>query len=336
MSVNSQGTDDQMTKLLPILLGAFMLSQSTNTLSQTIEPIALSYGADASQVLDLYLPEETTGNSIATIILAHGGLWHSGGRAELAALCRNIVAGSKGTTACASIDYRLSQELGGECTGTGKATYLGQVSDMALAYSWLQQNARQYQIDPHRMFIGGHSAGGHLAQVLNLRWQEFAPVCDQGQPCPAPLGAIGLEGIYNIPAWDEYDRSFWEGRFECTTRKAFGAPGPSPAACLEPGTDKRCWDMGSPFWLTKNAAELDIKPVADVLLLHSPGDNWVDIAEAEKLGSEMQKTYSEIDVLVKTDGSCAKGQHNDVLSEIALAECINEFVSGRGPSGRLD
>jgi acetyl esterase/lipase len=291
--------------------------------------LGLAYGPDASQVLDLYLRKDPTKKIRSTIVLAHGGLWYSGGRDNLAALCSNIVSHSNGTFACASIDYRLSQDLGGECTGTGKATYLDQVSDMALAYGWLQQNAEDYAINPHRMFIGGHSAGGHLAQVLNLRWKEFNRACEGDQPCPAPLGAIGLEGIYNIPAWDEYDRSFWEGRFECATRKAFGAPGPSPAACLDPGTDKRCWDMGSPAWLTENAGELGIKPVADVLLVHSTGDNWVDIAEAENLGRQMQKAYSEIDVLVKTDGSCASSQHNDMLSEAALALCIIEFVSGR-------
>lgn len=317
-----------MKKLTQILLGTFMLSQSANTPAQTLEPTTLTYGPDASQVLDLYLPETSTENMLPIIILAHGGLWQSGGRDNLAALCRNIVSHSNGTIACASIDYRLSQDLGGECTGTGKATYLDQVSDMALAYSWLQQNAAHYEINMHRMFIGGHSAGGHLAQVLNLRWTEFTGACESDQTCPAPLGAIGLEGIYNIPAWDEYDRSFWEGRFECTTRKAFGAPGPSPAACLDPGTDKRCWDMGSPAWLTENAGELGIKPVADVLLVHSSGDDWVDIAEAENLGRQMHKAYSEIDVLVKTDGSCASGQHNDMLSEAALAVCIIEFVSG--------
>ena len=318
-----------MKKLTPILLGIFMLSQSANTAAQTLEPATFSYGPDASQVLDLYLPEEPTEKMLSTIVLAHGGLWHSGGRDNLTVLCRNIVSQSNGTIACASIDYRLSQDLGGECTGTGKATYLDQVADMLLAYNWLQKNAEHYQINPQRMFIGGHSAGGHLAQVLNLRWHEFARSCDGGQPCQAPLGAIGLEGIYNIPAWDEYDRSFWEGRFECTTRKAFGAPGPSPAACLDPGTDRRCWDMGSPAWLTENAGDLGIKPVADVLLVHSTGDNWVDIAEAENFGQLMQKTWSDIDVLVKTDGSCASSQHNDMLSEVALAECIIAFVSGR-------
>lgn len=318
-----------MKKLILILLGTVMLSQSAQTLAQTIEPAVLSYGPDAAQVLDLYLPKQPSDRTLATVVLAHGGLWHSGGRQELATLCRNIVSLSAGAIACASIDYRLSHDLGGECTGTGKATYLDQASDMMLAYQWLQQNAAHHAIDPQRMFIGGHSAGGHLAQLLNLRWQEFAGTCEDRRPCPAPLGAIGLEGIYNISAWNEYDRTFWEGRFECTTRKAFGAPGPSPAACLEPGTDKRCWDMGSPAWLAANADETAVKPVSDVLLVHSKGDDWVDIAEAENFGRRMQSTWSNIDVLVKTDGSCASGQHNEVLSEAGLARCIIGFVSGR-------
>ena len=77
--------------------------------------------------------------------------------------------------------------------------------------------AATYDLDPQRMHVGGHSAGGHLAQLLNLRWSAFCP------SCPPAVGAIGFEGIYDIAAWDAYDASFWGGAFTCATRKAFGA-----------------------------------------------------------------------------------------------------------------
>jgi acetyl esterase/lipase len=289
----------------------------------------LAYGPDKAQVLDLHTPTSPPTTPMATVLLAHGGLWHSGGRDALTSLCTNIVERSKNTIACASIDYRLSQDLGGSCEGTGKGTYVEQLGDMARAFALLQSEAGSYSLDPRRMHIGGHSAGAHLAQLLNLRWQEFSPSCKHPEGCPVAIGAIGFEGIYDIPAWNAYDESFWDGQFNCATRKAFGAAGDTPEACREDGSDKRCWDMGSPAYIARNAKSLGHSPVADVLLIHSPGDNWVDMAETTQYGKTLSTAFPNIEVITKTDGSCASGQHNDVLKQTELADCIINFVATR-------
>ena len=294
-----------------------------------VQVTTLSYGPDEAQVLDLYTPEVTPTDPIATVVLAHGGLWQSGERSALARLCSNIVSRSGDRIACASIDYRLSQDLGGECPDTGKNTYTDQVFDMALAYALLQSESDTFDLDPKRMHVGGHSAGAHLAHIFNLRWAEFAQPCRHSGGCPAAAGAIGLEGIYDITSWNNYDKSFWDGRFACATRKAFGAPGPSPKACIEVNSNERCWDAGSPVYLTKSAVSLGIVPAGDVLLIHSTGDDWVDIAEANNFGAVLKATFPQIDVVTRTGGNCTIGQHNDTLSETALADCIIEFVVTR-------
>lgn len=309
---------------ISLLVGAiFTLAALT---LQATQIKTLSYGPDDTHVMDLYTPDTLPGRKIPAIVLAHGGLWQSGGRASLATLCKNIVAKSGNRIACASIDYRLSQDIGGECNGTGIDTYREQVRDMVQAYSLLQENAAVHGIDPAQMFVGGHSAGGHLAQVLNLRWSEFAQKCKTPEDCPAPRGAIGLEGIYSIPAWNDYDVNFWEGRFACATRKAFGSPGPTPPASMDAGLQQRAWDAGSPTWLANHPEILAAKPAGDVLLIHSTGDDWVDSAEAGTLGDALLKSFPQIKVSVKTDGSCAVGQHNDMLEEPELADCISRFV----------
>jgi poly(3-hydroxybutyrate) depolymerase len=134
---------------------------------------------------------------------------------------------------------------------------------MASAYALLQSEAETYGLDPQRMHVGGHSAGGHLAHTFNLRWAEFAQACSHPSGCPAALGAIGFEGIYDISAWDAYDAAVWNGNYACATRKAFGAPGPSPAACIDPQLGDTCWNAGSPSFLAQNAQALGIAPVAD-------------------------------------------------------------------------
>lgn len=314
------------------LLQICCLWAASSSAAIAIQVTTFSYGQDEAQVLDLYLPDVLPDESMPTVVLAHGGLWQGGSRDLLDTLCSNIVSQSNGTVACASIDYRLSGDLGGECTGTGKDTYTEQVRDMALAYSMLQGDAESLGLDPKRMHVGGHSAGAHLAHTFNLRWAEFEQPCNRPGGCPGALSAIGLEGIYNIPAWNDYDVSRWQWRFECATRRAFGASGPSPQACVDTGLDRRCWDAGSPIYLANNAEDLGIKPTGDALLIHSVGDDWVDIDQARNFGSALGDAFPDIDVVTKTDGSCAIGQHNPVLDEASLADCVIEFVTARTPS----
>lgn len=314
-------------RLKILLLGAgFILAASS---LHAIQVKTLSYGPDKAQVLDIYTPEISAGKKLPMVVLAHGGLWQTGGRQALATLCKNIISQSGNNIACASIDYRLSQDLGGICDDTGSDTYKEQVGDMLMAYTLLQDEAELYGIDPGRMFIGGHSAGAHLAHILNLRWSEFTQVCEHSNGCPAAIGAIGLEGIYDIPAWNDYDAKFWQGQFKCATRKAFGSPGPTPPARMDTDMQQRSWDAGSPTYLAKNPDLLKEKPVGDALLIHSTGDDWVDSAESSSFGAALGNSFPDIKVVVKTGGSCAVGQHNDMLDEPALAECISQFVLAR-------
>ena len=301
-----------------------------------IQVITIEYGPEEAHVLDLYTavppPEEPT----PLVVMAHGGLWQGGSRNDLDTLCRNIVSQSNGTITCASIDYRLSDALGGVCTGTGTDTYKEQILDFALAFAMLQNVADTYRIDPERMLIGGHSAGAHLAHTFNLRWPEFAQACNRPEGCPAAIGAIGLEGIYDIPAWDQYDEERWQGSFECATRKAFGAPGPSPAACLDTESGERCWDAGSPTYLALNAEDLGIAPAGDALLIHSPGDDWVDIADTGNFVTQLETAFPDIEVVVDIQGTCAVGQHNLMLRETALAFCIIGFIGEISPPANSD
>jgi acetyl esterase/lipase len=225
------------------------------------------------------------------------------------------------------MNYRLSQDLGGVSTAPGVDTYTDQLSDLAAAFVLLQNEAETWALDTARFFVGGHCAGGQLAHELNLRWDEFAPTCTNPSGCPPPAGAIGLEGIYDIAAWDEYDASFWGGFFHDATRKAFGSPASAPPACMDPLHGLPCWDVGSPTYLAQHGAALGIAPAGDVLIVHSPGDDWVDVAQSVEFAAAMGATFPAIEVVTSTDGGCATGQHNELLAEPALADCIVGFVA---------
>lgn len=296
----------------------------------TIDETSLSYGAFSAQTMDLYTAQELPDVPMPTVVLAHGGLWQSGDKSALETLCRNVVIESGGTQACASINYRLSQNLGGVCSAPGVDTYVDQIIDLASAYAMLQNDADTYGLDVTRMYVGGHSAGGHLSHELNLRWADFEQSCTYPSGCQPAAGAIGFEGIYDIEAWDGYDDAVWGGQFYCATRKAFGFPADSPSHCTDSAYGLPCWDVGSPIYLAQNNGMLGIAPVGSALIIHSPGDTWVDIAEATNFGSAMSDAFPGTSSITSTDGTCATGQHNDPLSQVALALCIVNFVASGG------
>ena len=60
--------------------------------------------------------------------------------------------------------------------------------------AWAWRNAGFYNADPNRLFISGHSAGGHLVgMMLATDWQR-----DYGLPKDVIKGAVAISGIYDL------------------------------------------------------------------------------------------------------------------------------------------
>lgn len=93
-------------------------------------------------------------------IFIHGGNWNSGNKSlynffgnRLAR--KNIVA--------INIDYPLSP----------MAKYDQMAMSSAESVKWIKENIKQYGGDPERIYISGHSAGGHLATLISLDNKYF-------------------------------------------------------------------------------------------------------------------------------------------------------------------
>jgi len=87
------------------------------------------------------------------VLLIHGGAWVVGRRHQLFWLARMFA--EQGVVA-ASMDYRKLPQYGfPEC-----------VEDAKAAVRWLRLNADRYQIDPERIAVSGHSAGGYISVML--------------------------------------------------------------------------------------------------------------------------------------------------------------------------
>ncbi|MGB6220426.1 alpha/beta hydrolase fold domain-containing protein [Haloferula sp.] len=109
---------------------------------------------DARQTLDVYLPEKPSNKKLPLVVYIHGGGWMSGNKEQGKSIAKLIT--STGQYAAASINYRLTQQ----------AFWPAQIHDCKAAVRYLRANAKKFGIDPDRIAVMGHSAGGHLAAML--------------------------------------------------------------------------------------------------------------------------------------------------------------------------
>lgn len=148
---------------------------------------AVSYGADAMQQVDVWLPEDVAPHS--TVLMVHGGCWQS------AIADRSLMdwaAADLRTAGFAvwNIDYRgVDRPCGG---------YPGTFEDAAAAADLLRTESARFGLDTRRIVAVGHSAGGHLAL-----WLAARPRLPAGSPLVGgePLGighVISLGGLPDL------------------------------------------------------------------------------------------------------------------------------------------
>ena len=109
--------------------------------------------------VDVFSPKHTTEKKDVFIFL-HGGGWDSGHKSLYSFFGKRLAR--KGVVSII-VDYPLSP----------KVTYNEQAAAAAMVVKWAQQNIDKYSGDPKRIFISGHSAGGHLATLIAVRENYF-------------------------------------------------------------------------------------------------------------------------------------------------------------------
>jgi acetyl esterase/lipase len=113
--------------------------------------IVFGKGGDVDLHLDIYRPPAGAGNGMATIHI-HGGGFTGGSKNSLTE--RVPPYARRGYVALA-VQYRL----------TGQAKWPSQIEDVKAAIRWARANAKSLNVDPAKIAVVGHSAGGHLALV---------------------------------------------------------------------------------------------------------------------------------------------------------------------------
>lgn len=110
----------------------------------------IPYGPHDRHKLDFF-PVATPGAPI--LVFVHGGYWHSRDKSLAHFIAPFYVAAGINYV---SIGYRLCPDV-----GVGDI-----VEDVGAALQWVHGNASALGADPRRLFLAGHSAGGHLTAMM--------------------------------------------------------------------------------------------------------------------------------------------------------------------------
>jgi arylformamidase len=139
----------------------------------------LAYGESPGERLDLFpVPGAARAPLVAFI---HGGYWQALDKGDFSYPAPALLDHG---IAYASLNYDLAP----------KASLAQMVAQVRRAVAWLHANAGRHGVDPARIYLAGHSAGGHLAlTALDRSWPA-----DHGLPADVVKGALSISGVYDL------------------------------------------------------------------------------------------------------------------------------------------
>ena len=136
-----------------------------------------AYGPRPRQRLDVYRPIQGSANA-PVVVFVYGGRWQSGSKEQYRLLGDALTR--EGVVAVVP-DYRLAPEV----------QFPAWVEDAALAVRWVRDSIARFGGDPKRIFVAGHSAGGHTAVLLAL---DPTYLDSAGVPPETVRGYVDLAG----------------------------------------------------------------------------------------------------------------------------------------------
>lgn len=241
------------------------------------------------------------------LLYVHGGGWSMGFRRFQGLPMLNGLA-ARGWV-CVSAGYRLSPEV----------TYPAHLLDVKRAVAWARQNAERYGGDASFLAIAGSSAGGHLATMAALTWDDPETDPFDSQRDLHVDACVSFYGHYDLLDRSDIDAP---GLRELLEEKVFKR---SMADAPE------IFDRASPLaWLRPDAPPM--------LLIHGEKDSLVPPAEGRDFAARLREVSSQAVIHVEIPGAqhafemfrSARGHH--------AIEATVEFlrrVGGRGGASLL-
>ena len=145
-----------MRTILPLLIAGIIITINATLLAAPIDTRIIAYkeiSGNEALILKRYGPSgQEDGTALPCTLFFFGGGWNGGDISHFEPQARHLA--ERGMVAiCAQYRTRTSHEVPPNVC----------LMDAKSAVRYVRQNAEDLGIDPHRLAVGGGSAGGHLA-----------------------------------------------------------------------------------------------------------------------------------------------------------------------------
>ncbi len=161
----------------------------------------VSYGSHERNVLDLYIPEDASGD-LGLVLYIHGGAWVSGDKEAYEGTAQYASEGIK--IAGAAMNYRYLSD---------STTMEDIIDDIDAALKKIKAIGAENGVNINKVILGGHSAGGHLSMLYAYSRKDTAPitpvaVIDQSGPTDmnddaffSSTNVLGTEYLEQLISW---------------------------------------------------------------------------------------------------------------------------------------
>jgi len=157
-------------------------SDSVRTRQELACRLDVAYGSSPDETLDIFPTDAATFPGLAPVqVFFHGGYWRAFHKDDFSFVARAFAPEG---AAVVVVNYALiptvnMDELVRQCRS---------------ALAWTHSNATSFGGDAERVFISGHSAGGHLvATMMATDWPAFG-----GLPGDIIKGGCSMSGLFDL------------------------------------------------------------------------------------------------------------------------------------------
>jgi arylformamidase len=153
--------------------------RSQQTRRQLTGELNVAYGSHPLETLDIFFSAQS---NAPLLVFIHGGYWQGLDKNQFSHIADGFVPVGVAT---AVVNYGLAPDV--------NMDEIVRHNHNALAWIW--RHGHKFGYDPNRIYVCGHSAGGHLAALLaETDWVSF----DQALPPQLIQGICAVSGIFDL------------------------------------------------------------------------------------------------------------------------------------------
>ncbi|MGH6961635.1 MAG: alpha/beta hydrolase [Dongiaceae bacterium] len=160
---------------------AFWQSESARARAELPGHLDVPFGPSPDEILDIFPPAASAGQPAPVQVFFHGGYWRAFQARDFDFVARRLCEAG---ALVVIVNYALipavrMAELVRQCRA---------------ALAWVGTNMARYGGDPRRIYISGHSAGGHLVAML----QAVATPAGEPEVAGSVRGGVAISGLYDL------------------------------------------------------------------------------------------------------------------------------------------